>query len=159
MDLTQKISEDKEIKIEIKFSTNGYFLSGIRDLAMNFAKNLSGFNEKWAFRFQTVVDELVSNAIEHGCMEGDEVSLSLISLKNKYFEVIVEDAGHGDSKISAEKLKEVYLEKIRQFGASEYVGIRGRGLAQIVHSWSDEVKFEDIQSGGIRVKVIKYYSE
>ena len=38
----------------------------------------------WSFRFQTVVDELVSNAIEHGCMEGDEVRLSLISLKNKY---------------------------------------------------------------------------
>jgi len=35
------------------------------------------------------------------------------------------------------------------------IGLRGRGLAHIVCSWTDELHFEDIPKGGIRVRAVK----
>lgn len=150
---------DNLVKIQIILSTNGYFQSGLRDFVMNFVKNMTSFPEKWAFRFQTIVDELASNAIEHGCQAGDEIKITLLAHDGQSVEIIVEDPGHGEKKINASELRKVYQDRIENFSKAEFLGIRGRGLPQIVHSWSDEVAFEDTQSGGIRVKVIKYLKE
>ncbi|MBI4975562.1 hypothetical protein HZC20_02690, partial [Candidatus Peregrinibacteria bacterium] len=61
---TTKIGE--KTKISITLPTNAYFMSGIRDFTLNMIKNTTNFDEKWAFRFQSVVDELCNNAIEYG---------------------------------------------------------------------------------------------
>ncbi len=150
---------DNLVKIQIILTTNGYFQSGIRDFVMNFVKNITSFSEKWAFRFQTIVDELASNAIEHGCKAGDEIKITLLAHTAKSVEIIVEDPGNGDKKVNAADLRKIYQEKIESFSKAEYLGIRGRGLAQIIHSWSDEVAFEDSKDGGVKVKVIKYLKE
>lgn len=151
--------EQNEIKIGISLPTNGYFLSGIRDFTMTLARNMTGFSDKWAHRFQVVVDELASNAIEHGCSEGDEIKITFLAKKGESLAITVEDPGHGPDKVTADQLKELFNQKIDSFSKQQFLGIRGRGLAQIIHPWSDEMVFEDSETGGIRVKVIKYLKE
>ena len=51
-------SSEEPIKITITLPTNAYFLSGIRDFTLAMTKNMTGFSDQWAFRFQSVVDEL-----------------------------------------------------------------------------------------------------
>ncbi|MFA4814543.1 MAG: ATP-binding protein [Candidatus Gracilibacteria bacterium] len=147
--------DEKPIDVTIIIPTQAYFLSGIRDFVVNLTKNLTGFSAQWAFRFQAVVDELCNNAIEHGSAVGGHIKVTLISTKNKSLEVWVEDTGTGKEKLTAEQLSTLYQER-RQLMATQYLGFRGRGLPKIVGEWTDEVIFENIPTGGIKVKVKKY---
>jgi len=147
--------DEKPLEIKIAIPTQAYFLSGIRDFVVNLTKNLTGFSQQWAYRFQAVTDELCNNAIEHGSQVGAEVRVILISAHGKYLEVVVEDTGTGKDKMTAQQLTALYKER-RQSMTSEYLGFRGRGLPKIVGEWTDELIFEDIPGGGIRVKAKKY---
>lgn len=149
-------NQNNEVKISVILPTNGYFLSSVRDFTKTLAQNMTGFSEKWAYRFQSVVDELASNAIEHGCRPGDEIKITFLAKKDESLVILVEDPGHGDQKFTAQQLNDMYNQKIKTFATQQFMGIRGRGLAQIVHPWSDEISFEDTETGGIRVKVVKY---
>ncbi len=55
--------ENQSVKITITIPKEAYFISGIRDFTLNLIKNTTSFSEKWAFRFQSVVDELCNYAI------------------------------------------------------------------------------------------------
>lgn len=145
----------KPIEITISLPTQAYFLSGIRDFTLNLTQNLTGFSEHWAFRFQAVVDELCNNAIEHGSAPGQSLNIKFISTKNVSFEVIVEDTGTANEKMTASQLTQLFQDR-KQLMTQQYLGFRGRGLPKIVGEWTDEVIFEDIQGGGIRVRVKKY---
>ncbi len=146
--------EEKPIKITITLPTNAYFISGIRDFTLGLIKNMTEFSEQWAFRFQSVVDELCNNAIEYGSREGEDIKLIFINHQKESIEIIVEDTGTGKNKITAEELQAIVNE--RRNPNYVHKGIRGRGLAKIVAEWTDELKFEDIEGGGIRVKIKKY---
>ena len=147
--------DERPTEIRIAIPTQAYFLSGIRDFVVNLTKNLTGFSSQWAFRFQAVVDELCNNAIEHGSKAGEFIHVTLISTKNKSLEVIVEDTGTGKEKLTAEQLTALLQER-KQMMTAQYLGFRGRGLPKIVGEWTDEIVFENIPTGGIRVKVKKY---
>ncbi len=147
--------EERPTEIVITIPTQAYFISGIRDFVVNLTKNLTGFSEQWAYRFQAVVDELCNNAIEYGSAPGELLKVTLISTKGKSLEVIVEDTGTGKEKMTAQQLNSLYQER-RQLMTGQYLGFRGRGLPKIVGEWTDELIFEDVQTGGIRAKVKKY---
>jgi len=147
--------DEQPTEITIILPTQAYFLSGIRDFVIHLTKNLTGFSEQWAYRFQAIVDELCNNAIEHGSTVGQKIKVTMISTKNKSLEVIVEDTGTGKEKITAQQITALYQER-RQMMTSQYLGFRGRGLPKIVGEWTDELVFEDVPSGGLRVKVKKY---
>lgn len=147
--------DERPTEIRIAIPTQAYFLSGIRDFVINLTKNLTGFSSQWAYRFQAVVDELCNNAIEHGSKPGEFIKVTLISTKNKTLEVIVEDTGTGKEKMTAKQLTALLQER-KQMMTGQYLGFRGRGLPKIVGEWTDELVFEDIPQGGIRVKVKKY---
>ena len=147
--------DERPTEIRIAIPTQAYFLSGIRDFVVNLTKNLTGFSTQWAFRFQAVVDELCNNAIEHGSKPGEFIKVSLISTKNKSLEVIVEDTGTGKEKMNAQQITALLQER-KQMMTAQYLGFRGRGLPKIVGEWTDELVFEDIPGGGLRVKVKKY---
>ncbi len=142
-------------EITITIPTQAYFISGIRDFVVNLTKNMTGFSLQWAYRFQAVVDELCNNAIEHGSAKGQLILIKLISTKDKSLEVAVEDSGTGSDKMTAEQLTALLKER-KQLTAGAYLGLRGRGLPKIVCEWTDEITFEDLAQGGIRVKVKKY---
>ena len=157
MDKNPKIPEDKEVKITITLPTNSYFMSGIRDFTLSLIRNMTEFSEQWAFRFQSVVDELCNNAIEHGSASGDDINIIFISRPHNNIEIIVEDSNQGKNKVKAAQLQKI-VEEHRKPGYV-YTGIRGRGLSKIVAEWTDELEFIDMENGGLRVRVKKYLTD
>jgi len=151
------MEENTKTKITITLPTNAYFMSGIRDFTLNMIKNTTNFEEKWAFRFQSVVDELCNNAIEYGSSPGSEIRITFTYAKDDYLEIDVEDTGTGKNKMKAEELKKLFDE--RREPTYQFTGIRGRGLVKIIGEWSDEIKFEDRPEGGLKVSVKKFLKD
>lgn len=143
------------VRITIVLPTTAYFLSGIRDFTLSLTKNMTGFSEQWAYRFQSVVDELCNNAIEHGSAKGKDVVLTFISYPQVSLEVVVEDTGTGPKPMNASEMRTLLKERMQQV-QTQFLGLRGRGLAKIVAEWTDEIIFEDRPEGGLRVRVKKY---
>lgn len=143
------------VKISVTIPTNAYFMSGIRDFTMNVVKNMTGFSDQWAFRFQSVVDELANNAIEFGSKQGTEIKITFISKRNKSIEIFVEDTGTGPKKTTADQMVRL-LEERKNINPAKITSIRGRGLSQIVANWTDVLEFKDNDAGGITVHIIKY---
>ena len=143
------------VKISITPPTTPYFLSGIRDFTISMTKNMTGFSDQWAFRFQSVVDELCNNAIEHGSAPGQEVKITFLNTPGQSLEIIVEDTGTGPNKLNAQQMRELF-QKQKQLVQTQFLGLRGRGLAKIVSEWTDELIFEDREGGGLRIRVKKY---
>lgn len=152
MDQTQEKPES--VKITITLPTNAYFMSGIRDFTLSMIKNMTNFSEQWAYRFQSVVDELCNNAIEHGSSSKQEIKVSFINYPGESVEIIVEDSGTGKTKSKAADLQKLVAERSKP--GYPFTEIRGRGLAKIVAAWTDELQFEDLPSGGLKVKVKKF---
>jgi len=146
----------KETEIRISFPTSAFFSSGIRDFIFLLTKNLTNFPDIWAFRFQSVVDELCNNAIEHGSKQDASVSCTFRISPCHYFEGIIEDEGKGEKAVRAEEIQSALLksEKKDPFAIS---GVRGRGLSHIVAPIMDEIEFSNRKNGGISVRVRKYF--
>lgn len=144
------------LRITIILPTNAYFMSGIRDFTMTVTQNMTGFSQQWAYRFQSVVDELTNNAIEFGSAPGDNIKITFVSVKNQYIEVFVEDMGTGPNKKSAADMMQ-YLEDHKNVDPTTITSIRGRGLSQIVANWADSVEFKDNEAGGLTAHVIKKF--
>jgi len=149
-----KSMAESPIKISITIPTNAYFMSGLRDFTMNIVRNMTGFSEQWAYRFQSVIDELVNNAIEFGSAPGQDVKITFLSLKGKSIEIFVEDTGTGPAKKTAEELARL-VEDRRHVNPLQMTSIRGRGLAQIVANWTDVLEFKNSDTGGLIVHVMK----
>lgn len=150
----EQTQEIKPMEITITLPTNAYFISGIRDFTLNLIRNMTQFSEQWAFRFQSVVDELCNNAIEHGSAPGDIIKITFINNPNNSIEIVVQDSGKGKVKIDAAELTRIVKE--RTDPNYVHTGLRGRGLAKIVSEWTDELTFRDIEGGGIEAKIKKY---
>jgi len=143
------------IKIKIVIPTNVYFLSGIRNFTLDTAKNVAGFDEQWAYRFQTVVDELTNNAIEHGSREGEEVELNFEIDRQKSVRVTVSDHGDGKSNLKAADIQKLIADAKENAGKPS-LALRGRGF-QIMNNWSDELTITDNEYGGISASAYKEY--
>ncbi len=152
-----KKEKQKPLKIEISLPTHAYFLSGVRDFTLNLIKNTTEFSEQWAYRFQSVIDELCSNAIEFGAKEGDNIIITFAYNPNESIEIFVEDPGTGKGNLKASEIRQIIDERSKKkFSLHE---IRGRGLPKIVKQWTDELDFTDSQKGGIIVRVKKYLTD
>lgn len=150
-------SQETPLKITIILPTNAYFMAGIRDFAMTVTQNMTGFSQQWAYRFQSVVDELTNNAIEFGSAVGENITITFVSVKNKYIEVFVEDTGTGPKKMTAADMMQ-YLESHKNLDPTQITSIRGRGLSQIVSNWADTVEFKDNDKGGLTAHVVKNFN-
>lgn len=153
-----KPTVDKPTEITIIIPTSAYFMSGLRDFTMNIVRNMTGFSEQWAFRFQSVVDELVNNAIEFGSTPGEEIKITFVSKKGKSIEIYVKDTGTGQNKKSAQEMTN-YVEDRKAIDPTKITTIRGRGLSQIVANWTDVLEFKDNADGGLTIHVAKFLEE
>lgn len=144
-------------KITITIPTNAYFVSGIRDFTLELTKNMTGFSEQWAFRFQAIIDELTNNAIEHGSSPGEEVKITFLSVHGQYIEIWVEDSGTGKNPKKAAEMEAMIKERKAAHEANPLanLSIRGRGLPLIVANWCDEMHFDDLEPKGLRIRVKK----
>ncbi len=147
----------KPIEIKIELPTNAYFMSGIRDFTLSMIRNMTDFSEQWAFRFQSVVDELCNNAIEHGSSDEDIIYITFITHPSQAIEILVEDNGTGKHKLTAKQIGAAM--KQNQGADIKTMGLRGRGLAFIVEQWTDELEFSDRDGGGIKVRVKKFLND
>lgn len=151
----------KPTEIKIILPTNAYFMSGIRDFTLAMIRNMTDFSEQWAFRFQSVVDELCNNAIEHGSGPDDTIEIIFVNYEGEAIEILVKDHGShpkGEKRLNAAQIMAKVKEN-RDLDISE-LGIRGRGLARIVQEWTDEFEFIDNpQGGGVTVRVKKYLND
>lgn len=146
--------ELKPTIITITLPTDAYFISGIRDFTLSLIRNMTEFSEQWAFRFQSVVDELCNNAIEHGSSPGEIITITFISHPHNSIEIFVQDTGTGKSKLKADEIKKIVDE--RRDENYIHAGIRGRGLSKIVAEWTDELEFQDRKEKGIIVRIKKF---
>ena len=105
--------EKEPIKISITLPTNAYFLSGIRDFTLSMIKNMTHFSDQWAYRFQSVVDELCNNAIEHGSAPKQDIKITFINHPDESVEIIVEDTGTGKKKMNASELQKIIEERTK----------------------------------------------
>jgi anti-sigma regulatory factor (Ser/Thr protein kinase) len=151
------ITENKPVRITITLPTNAYFVSGIRDFTLGLIRNMTEFSEQWAFRFQSVVDELCNNAIEHGSAPGQDIKITFINYPHESIEISVEDSGTGKVKITAKEIQAIVNE--RRNPGYVHMGIRGRGLSKIVAEWTDELEFTDLPTGGLKVRIKKYLQD
>lgn len=147
---------DKPLRITVIIPTNAYFMPGIRDFAMTVTQNMTGFSEQWAYRFQSVVDELTNNAIEFGSAPGTNITITFVAIKGQFIEVFVEDTGTGKRKMTAAQMMQ-YLEDHKEADPKAITTIRGRGLSQIVSHWADKIEFTDNKEGGLTAHVIKNF--
>lgn len=148
-----KINSDKDIEIKIEIPTKAYFMSGIRDFTLQMIKNMTDFSENWAYRFQSVVDELCNNAIEHGSNEDSYIKITFIAVPDKHIKIIVEDFGKKDNQISAKEIEAKIL-KSKNTPIKD-LGLRGRGLAYIVSKWTDKLEIRDTENGGHIIEITK----
>jgi anti-sigma regulatory factor (Ser/Thr protein kinase) len=149
------IAEDKTVKISITIPTNAYFMSGLRDFTMNVVRNMTGFSQQWSFRMQSVVDELVNNAIEYGSAPGQDVKITFLSNSGKDIEIFVEDTGTGPKKKTAQEMTS-YVEEKKNMDPTKITSLRGRGLSQIVANWTDVLEFKNNAMGGLTIHVTKF---
>jgi anti-sigma regulatory factor (Ser/Thr protein kinase) len=153
----KEVKKSNPIEIVIILPTQAYFLSGIRDFTLRLIKNMTDFSEQWAYRFQSIVDELCNNAIEHGSREGDSIRIHFQNQLHEYIQITIEDSGHGNAQLKAKELEKLVQDRKSQSVVNGL--LRGRGLPKIVAEWTDELEFTDIESGGIRVRVRKYLND
>lgn len=152
---TQTPQETPETtKITITLPTSAYFMSGIRDFTLNMVKNTTNFEEKWAFRFQSVIDELCNNAIEYGSAPGSDIRVTFTHKKDDSLQISVEDTGTGKKPATAAQMQKLVAERKEE--GYVFSGIRGRGLVKIIDEWSDELKFEDREGGGLKITIKKF---
>jgi len=144
-------------KITITIPTHAYFISGIRDFTMNLVKNMTGFSEKWAYRFQAVIDELCNNAIEHGSIPGDNIYITFDNHKGETLILSVENDGNSPKHKTAAEMREYLKNKLEEQASNNMAAfsIRGRGLSQIIYNWSDNLEFFDRDNGGLKVQIMK----
>ena len=154
--INEKVSLSNDaLKISVILPTTAYFMSGLRDFTMNIVRNMTGFSEQWAFRFQSVIDELMNNAIEFGSSPDEEIKVTFISTKGKSIEILVKDTGSGPNKKTAQEMSS-YVEEHKNIDPTKITSIRGRGLSQIVANWTDVLEFTDNKDGGLTVHVVKF---
>lgn len=147
-------TQPEPVRITITLPTNAYFMSGIRDFTLAMIRNMTKFSDQWAFRFQSVVDELCNNAIEHGSTPKQEIKVTFINYPGESVEILVEDSGTGSKKMHASDLQKLVAERSKP--GYPFTEIRGRGLAKIVAAWTDELEFTDLPNGGMRTRVKKF---
>jgi anti-sigma regulatory factor (Ser/Thr protein kinase) len=151
--MNKKQTPTSPTEIKIQLPTNAYFMSGIRDFTLAMIRNMTDFSETWAYRFQSVVDELCNNAIEHGSDKSDKILITFHTTPDQSIKITVEDNGTNPTSNSAKEVMEV-MNKNKDKKLTE-LGIRGRGLAFIVDKWTDKLEIEDREGGGLRVTVTK----
>ena len=118
---------------------------------------MSDFSEQWAYRFQSIVDELCNNAIEHGSKDGDTITIVFKNDPKNYIQIMVKDKGTGKTPMKAANINKLVNDRKEQNILNGL--IRGRGLPKIVSEWTDELEFSDNEQGGINVRVKKYLND
>ena len=132
------------VNYKITFPADVHNIPPLRELIFHTAI-LEGFSHQKAEQLRSIVDELVSNAVEYGSQATSEVILEVHS-DGKTIRISCQDQGHGN-KLSAAEIEKAIEKEVPAHAT------RGRGIRMIVKNFADEMIFRDREGGGIIVSV------
>lgn len=132
------------VNYKISFPADYRNIPPLRELIFHTAI-LEGFSRQKAEQLKSVVDELCSNAIEHGSQPTSEVLLE-VHTDEKTIRITCQDQGHGN-KLSAAQIQENMNKELADDAK------RGRGVSMIVKNFVDEMMIRDREGGGIIVSI------
>ena len=153
---------DQHIEVILHIPAKLIPFSGIRLLSGEILRDFLDVNTKWVMRFETIIDELVNNAVGHGSAPSDIVTLKFFIDRDIHkASITVSDHGSGEDSCKAADIKKIIQEKKEVFAKDPMaaVGVRGRGLAQIITKWTDTLIIFDNERGGITMEVSKIFGE
>lgn len=135
---------------ELRISSNLIYLRPVRVFVRELAEN-RGFCHERVSNIELAVDEVLSNAIEHGSAGSGSRILVRCSSTGEMMRITISDAGRGKNSSARwiDAWSDVTKEKI-QPGTE-----RGHGLF-LVRSLIDEIRMESNSMGGADVHLVVY---
>jgi serine/threonine-protein kinase RsbW len=135
---------------ELRIPGDLVYLRPVRAFIRELAES-TGFCHERVSNIELAVDEIFSNAIEHGSTgSGSRIVIHCL-LTEEMMRVIVSDTGRG--KGSSTRWLNAWSDAIRQ--KTQPGTERGHGLF-LVHSLIDEVSIESNSMGGVDVHLVAY---
>ncbi len=130
--------------IQLSMPANLDFSGAVRQFSSAVFK-VSGFSDAWCARLQLVVDELFMNAVLYGSNESSHLYITFFC-NEEGVHFSIEDEGTGQKKISVDELKQII--ETNKANTSK-TRTSGRGLAVITNLWTDQMRIEQSNYGGI----------
>lgn len=148
---------DNHIEICMHIPARVVPFTSIRKLTCDILRDFFTVSDKTLHRIEAVIDEMVNNAAHHGSHEEDVITVMYTLELGKWIKIAVSDRGTGAGKKKADQLHDLIKERQALFEKDplSHMGIRGRGLSQIITKWVDEYQIIDNGKGGITIEILK----
>lgn len=146
---------ETDMSFHITFPNKKEYVSTIRD-ALRHIFDYHGLSVIWSQRMTLVADEIMTNAIMYGSIDGDvnEFRLDLISKPDAlYVAYEVQDTGHHLDSRTAAQMEEL-IEINSKTWTEDFARRRGRGY-QMISKICDDFSFVDVENGGLIVRAEK----
>lgn len=135
---------------ELRVPGDLIYLRPVRSFIRELAKN-TGFHHDRVSDIELVVDEVFSNAIEHGSAGAESRIVIYCSSNDEMMKIIVSDTGSG--KDPSKKWVGAWSDAISEKTDPETE--RGHGLF-LVYNLADEMRMEPNSMGGVDVQLVVY---
>jgi anti-sigma regulatory factor (Ser/Thr protein kinase) len=143
--------DDITYHTELRFPSNLIYLRPVRAFVKELAENI-GFDHDRVSDIGLVVDEVLSNAIEHGSV-GPRSWIALRCLPtDDMIRIIISDAGHGDG--SRPGWIDAWPDAVKREKMHPDTE-RGHGLL-VAQSLADEMSLESNSMGGVDAHLVVY---
>jgi anti-sigma regulatory factor (Ser/Thr protein kinase) len=135
---------------ELRIPSDLVYLRPVRVFIRELAESV-GFGHKRVSDIELAVDEVFSNAIEHGSADSGAWIAIRCSSTDEMMRVVVSDTGRG--RDSDTTWLDAWSDVIREEARSGTE--RGHGLL-LVHNLTDEMRMESNSMGGVDVHLVVY---
>jgi anti-sigma regulatory factor (Ser/Thr protein kinase) len=148
-----KILSDINHNAELRISSDMIYLRPVRAFIRELTENL-GFRGEKVKDIELAVDEIFSNAIEHGSVSPDSQIVIHCSATDEMIKIIVSDTGNG--KNIGTQLANAWFSLIRERAKPDTE--RGHGLL-LAYNLTDKMSVESNSMGGVDVHLVVYKEE
>jgi len=138
---------------ELRIPGDLIYLRPVRAFVRELAEN-TGFSHEKVGNIELAVDEVFSNAIEHGSAGSGSRIAIYCSSTDEMMKIIVSDTGRG--KHSSQRWLDAWADAVRE--KAQPGTERGHGLL-LVHNLIDEMSMESNSMGGVDVHLVIYREE
>ena len=137
-------------EMELKVPSDMIYLRPVRAFVRELAENI-GFCHEKASDIELAVDEIFTNAIEHGSDDAGSSVMIQCLLADEMMKIIISDAGSRGN--SSAKWSCAWANAIRE--KTESGTERGHGIL-LAHNLADEMRMESNSTGGVDVHLVIY---
>ena len=139
--------------VELRVPGDLIYLRPVRAFIRELTRN-TGFSHERVNNIELAVDEIFSNAVEHGSASSGSQIVIQCSVTSEMARVIISDTGHGeDSNTGWLGAWSDAVKEKAQLGTE-----RGHGLL-LAHNLTDEMNMNSNSMGGVDVHLVVYKEE